>query len=65
MLAKIARILRQNRIDVGALTLSSPEVRFKLDADDDNHPTDVCMYQMRYLLSIFNVANTHVSDFRC
>eukprot|EP00605_Chrysophyceae_sp_TOSAG23-4_P000450 GSChrysophyteH1.ASY1.ANO1.508.1 assembled CDS len=40
LLNKIARILRQRRIDMGALTLASPEVRFTLDAETQN-PTDV------------------------
>jgi exosome complex exonuclease DIS3/RRP44 len=32
-LLKIARVLRKRRYDDGALTLSSPEVKFKLDND--------------------------------
>uniref|UniRef100_A0A7S2W718 Ribosomal RNA-processing protein 44 n=1 Tax=Mucochytrium quahogii TaxID=96639 RepID=A0A7S2W718_9STRA len=44
MLNKVAKVLRQRRIDAGALTLASPEVRFKLD-NDSHDPTDVEMYQ--------------------
>eukprot|EP01038_Epipyxis_sp_PR26KG_P006749 gene6749-9246_t len=46
LLGKLARILRQNRIDVGALTLASPEVRFKLDVETQS-PTDVSMYMLK------------------
>jgi exosome complex exonuclease DIS3/RRP44 len=46
MLGVIARILRRKRIEMGALTLASPEVRFKLDAETHN-PTDVCMYALK------------------
>jgi len=46
LLHKLSRILRQRRIDEGALTLASPEVRFKLDGDGDN-PTDVTMYALK------------------
>ena len=46
LLNKIARILRQNRIDAGALTLASPEVRFKLDRETSN-PTDVNAYVLK------------------
>jgi len=46
LLHKLSRILRQRRIDEGALTLASPEVRFKLDRDSDN-PTDVTMYALK------------------
>lgn len=46
LLNKIARILRQRRIDEGALTLASPEVRFKLDSETQN-PTDVAMYALK------------------
>jgi len=42
-LLKIARVLRERRIKSGALTLSSPELKFKLDADSQN-PTDVTEY---------------------
>ena len=46
LLNKLARILRQRRIDMGALTLASPEVRFKLDSETQN-PTDVAMYNLK------------------
>jgi len=46
LLQKLARILRQRRIDMGALTLASPEVRFKLDTETQN-PTDVTMYNLK------------------
>ena len=32
-LLKIATVLRAKRIEAGALTLSSPELKFKLDND--------------------------------
>jgi len=47
LLGDIARTLRKRRIDQGALTLASPEVRFRLDADDDNNPTDVSVYALK------------------
>ncbi|GBG24612.1 Exosome complex exonuclease DIS3 [Hondaea fermentalgiana] len=46
MLNRIARVLRQRRIDAGALSLASQEVRFKLD-NDSHDPTDVEMYQQK------------------
>ena len=46
LLNQLARLLRRRRIDTGALTLASPEVRFQLDADSQ-HPTDVCMYALK------------------
>jgi exosome complex exonuclease DIS3/RRP44 len=46
LLNHLARILRQRRISEGALTLASPEVRFKLDSESQN-PTDVSMYQLK------------------
>ena len=46
LLNKLARILRQGRIDAGALTLASTEVRFKLDSETQN-PTDVTMYALK------------------
>lgn len=46
LLNKLARTLRQSRIDKGALTLASPEVRFKLDSETQN-PTDVAMYALK------------------
>ena len=46
LLNKLAKILRQRRIDMGALTLASPEVRFTLDAETKN-PTDVTAYALK------------------
>ena len=43
-LLRIARVLRQRRIDAGALTLASPELKFKLDNESQN-PTDVTEYK--------------------
>ena len=46
-LNRLARIFRQRRIDTGALTLASPEVRFKFDERNvGGNPTDVGMYQL-------------------
>lgn len=45
-LNKFAIKLRQKRIDEGALTLASTEVRFKLDAETQS-PTDVSMYALK------------------
>jgi exosome complex exonuclease DIS3/RRP44 len=47
LLNHLAKILRQRRIDMGALTLASPEVRFKFEDENDSNPTDVAMYQLR------------------
>mmetsp|Transcript_10950 Transcript_10950/g.13845 ORF Transcript_10950/g.13845 Transcript_10950/m.13845 type:complete len:1080 (+) Transcript_10950:70-3309(+) len=44
-LASLARIFRKRRIDAGALTLASPEVKFVLDSESLN-PTDVQAYQL-------------------
>jgi exosome complex exonuclease DIS3/RRP44 len=41
-LMKIAVILRDRRMKMGALTLSSPELKFKLDANQN--PTEVKEY---------------------
>jgi exosome complex exonuclease DIS3/RRP44 len=46
LLNKFARIFKQNRIDQGALSLASPEVRFKLDVETMN-PTDVSVYALK------------------
>ena len=43
-LCTLARVLRRNRVEKGALALASPEVRFKLDREDQ--PTDVSSYQL-------------------
>ena len=42
-LLKIATILRDRRIEKGALTLASPEIKFKFERDQEN-PTDVSEY---------------------
>jgi len=44
-LNSLAKILRRRRIDAGALTLASPEVKFVLDSESLN-PTDVQAYQL-------------------
>ena len=44
-LASLARKFRKKRIDAGALTLASPEVKFVLDSESLN-PTDVQAYAM-------------------
>jgi len=44
-LASLARKLRAKRIDAGALTLASPEVKFALDSESLN-PTDVQAYTL-------------------
>jgi exosome complex exonuclease DIS3/RRP44 len=46
LLNKLAKIFRQKRIDAGALTLASTEVRFKMDEDTHN-PTDVTAYALK------------------
>ena len=42
-----AKILRQRRTDRGALSLASPEVKFKIDTETHN-PLDVGMYQVYF-----------------
>lgn len=44
-LAELARKFRKRRIDAGALTLASPEVKFVFDSESLN-PTDVMAYAM-------------------
>ncbi|GMI15142.1 hypothetical protein TrLO_g12227 [Triparma laevis f. longispina] len=44
-LNKLAKIFREKRIKAGALTLASPEVKFKLD-DESLNPTDVQEYTL-------------------
>ena len=44
-LALLARKFRSLRINAGALTLASPEVKFVLDSESLN-PTDVCAYTL-------------------
>lgn len=43
-LLKIATVLRDRRVEKGALTLASPEIKFKLD-DNRENPTDVTEYK--------------------
>lgn len=45
-LNKFAKILRQKRMEAGALTLSSPEVRFNLE-NDSQDPVDVEMKELK------------------
>lgn len=45
-LNKVAKILRRKRMEAGALTLASPEVRFVLDSESQN-PTDVQLYALK------------------
>eukprot|EP00903_Cladosiphon_okamuranus_P016114 g14871.t1 len=45
-LNELAKIFRKRRMDAGALTLASPEVRFVLDSESQN-PTDVQMYALK------------------
>jgi exosome complex exonuclease DIS3/RRP44 len=42
----IARVLRQQRAERGALQLASPEVKFEIDTETHD-PLDVGMYQVR------------------
>ena len=42
----IARQLRARRVEAGALTLASPEVRFELDRETHN-PLDVQQYDLK------------------
>lgn len=42
----LAKMFRKKRIEQGALTLASPEVRFKLDAETMN-PSDVSAYALK------------------
>ena len=43
-LLRIAGVLRERRMQAGALTLASPELKFKLDNESQN-PTDVTEYK--------------------
>jgi exosome complex exonuclease DIS3/RRP44 len=45
-LNKLAKILKKRRLDAGALTLASPEVRFKLDSESQD-PTDLSLYNIK------------------
>eukprot|EP00850_Spirogloea_muscicola_P015313 SM000116S24234 [mRNA] locus=s116:202438:210497:+ [translate_table: standard] len=42
----LAKVMRQRRLDRGALTLASPEVKFEIDTETHD-PLDVGMYQVR------------------
>jgi exosome complex exonuclease DIS3/RRP44 len=42
----LAKVLRRRRIERGALTLASAEVKFKIDTETHD-PMDVGMYQVR------------------
>ncbi|XAR73670.1 Exoribonuclease II [Bertholletia excelsa] len=42
----LAKVLRQKRIDRGALTLASAEVKFQIDTETHD-PLDIAMYQIR------------------
>jgi len=44
-LNRLARVLRQQRADRGALSLASPEVKFEIDTETHD-PLDVGMYQV-------------------
>lgn len=44
--AQIARVLRRQRAERGALQLASPEVKFEIDTETHD-PLDVGMYQVR------------------
>lgn len=45
LLNHVARILRRRRVEAGALTLASPEVRFAMD--QEKNPTGVEMYALK------------------
>lgn len=57
LLASIARSLRADRKDAGALTLGSAEVRFLLDSET-HEPLDVSAYELRE-------TNSMVEEFMC
>ena len=64
-LLKIATVLRNRRNDQGALTLASPEIKFKLDVDREN-PTDASEYKhvnTHYMIEEFMLlANIAVAE---
>lgn len=64
-LLKIATALKNKRNENGALTLSSPEVKFKLDIETQN-PTDVSEYKhvdAHYMIEEFMLlANIAVAE---
>nr|DBA33043.1 TPA: hypothetical protein GDO54_000778 [Pyxicephalus adspersus] len=51
LLNKLAKILKKRRIDNGALTLSSPEVRFHIDSETHD-PIDLQTKELKYNLEI-------------
>jgi exosome complex exonuclease DIS3/RRP44 len=61
----LARIFRKRRIDSGALTLASTQVKFSFDQETHN-PTDVSFYEYfetNYLVEEFMLlANVSVSE---
>jgi len=62
---KIARIIRNRRLEKGALTLASTQVKFSFDEETHN-PTDVSLYQLletNYLVEEFMLlANVAVAE---
>lgn len=46
MLGAIARELRGRRMEAGALTLASPEVKFKVE-EETSDPTDISVYELK------------------
>jgi exosome complex exonuclease DIS3/RRP44 len=46
-LMSLSKQLRAKRFEAGALSLASPEVKFKIDTETHN-PLDVGMYQVRH-----------------
>ena len=48
-LNKLAKQLRKKRMEAGALTLASPEVRFKLENGESQDPVDVGKYILFYI----------------
>ncbi|CAI6003897.1 unnamed protein product, partial [Closterium sp. NIES-64] len=64
-LNRLAKVMRQRRIDRGALTLASPEVKFEIDTETHD-PLDVGMYLVReanHMIEEFMLAaNVSVAD---
>lgn len=50
-LNRLAKVLRQQRADRGALSLASPEVKFEIDTETHD-PLDVGMYQVSSFASV-------------
>jgi exosome complex exonuclease DIS3/RRP44 len=67
ILNSLAKILHNQRMKNGALTLSSPEVKFIKDEETQN-PTDIEMYQLRETNSMVEefmlLANISVAEVR-